>query len=180
MGVDKANIRSVVHYDLPSSVEAFLQESGRAGRDRQAAQSVVLWNATDRRRETDRARAARELVMRAYLTTPGCRRSFLMEALGSESEMCFGCDRCGGTTGPIASTQIACDHLRSSVVAFVRRNRRRFTPRQLVERLAEETTAGWSSSATQELIASLMARGLVRVPARGPWKNRVSPGRTSV
>ncbi len=47
MGVDKPDVRSVVHYDLPDSPEAYVQESGRAGRDGLAAHSLVLYHPTD-------------------------------------------------------------------------------------------------------------------------------------
>lgn len=47
MGVDKANVRSVVHYDLPDCPEAYVQESGRAGRDGRSAHSLVLYHPSD-------------------------------------------------------------------------------------------------------------------------------------
>ena len=47
MGIDKADVRIVAHYDLPDSIEAYFQEAGRAGRDGKPAQAVLLFNNTD-------------------------------------------------------------------------------------------------------------------------------------
>lgn len=47
MGMDKSNVRSVIHYNLSNSLESYVQEAGRAGRDTQAANAYVLWNNFD-------------------------------------------------------------------------------------------------------------------------------------
>ena len=47
MGIDKADVRIVVHYDLPDSIEAYFQEAGRAGRDGQSARAILLYNDAD-------------------------------------------------------------------------------------------------------------------------------------
>lgn len=47
MGINKDNIRYVIHYDLPDSPENYLQEVGRAGRDGQASQAILLYEAGD-------------------------------------------------------------------------------------------------------------------------------------
>jgi ATP-dependent DNA helicase RecQ len=47
MGVDKGNVRFVIHYDMPTSVENYLQEAGRAGRDGELSQCIILYNSQD-------------------------------------------------------------------------------------------------------------------------------------
>ena len=50
MGIDKADIRVVQHYDLPGSLDAYYQEAGRAGRDGNTARAILLFQRADRRR----------------------------------------------------------------------------------------------------------------------------------
>ncbi|MFN2460928.1 MAG: ATP-dependent DNA helicase RecQ [Candidatus Velthaea sp.] len=56
LGIDKANIRFVVHYDLPGSVEAYTQEAGRAGRDGDLSRCILLYRMSDTRRKLRRVR----------------------------------------------------------------------------------------------------------------------------
>ncbi len=176
MGVDKPNIRTVIHYEVPASVEAFLQESGRAGRDRQPASSIVLWSSADRPAEVDPTRAARERIMHGYLSTEVCRRTYLMEALGANSEICFGCDRCDPADIPFAvdAAQTDAERAREETIRFAARRRRTLTPR----RLALSLPVVWSEQARIELVAGLVRDGALLIHRRGPWTGRVSPGRT--
>lgn len=89
MGVDKADIRSVVHLRAPGSIESYLQESGRAGRDGRPARALLL------------ARGGEAAALRRYIETPDCRRRFLLRAMGSDGD-CTGCDRCNRTEDPAA------------------------------------------------------------------------------
>ncbi|MFN2311676.1 MAG: RecQ family ATP-dependent DNA helicase [Spirochaetia bacterium] len=123
MGVDKSNIRSVLHRDVSPSIESYLQESGRAGRDREPAEAVLLFSPSDgapRGRpaaptggsaDTTDCDAAprggpaapaeyteqRRLAMLAYAAAGDCRREHLLRLLGHELEFCNGCDVCSGT-----------------------------------------------------------------------------------
>ncbi|MFA5047156.1 MAG: RecQ family ATP-dependent DNA helicase, partial [Paludibacter sp.] len=81
MGIDKAEVRTVIHMDLPDSVEAYFQEAGRAGRDEQKAYAVLLYNNGDavkmRKRVTD-SFPGKEMVLKVY------------EALGNYFELGVG------------------------------------------------------------------------------------------
>lgn len=69
MGIDKAEVRTVVHMDLPDSVEAYFQEAGRAGRDEKKAYAVILYNNSDavkmRKRVSD-SFPGKEMVIKVY------------------------------------------------------------------------------------------------------------------
>ncbi len=110
MGIDKPDIRAVVHLGVPPRPEAYFQEAGRAGRDGEPARCEMLWTMGDlafasrmQRLARDAGRnapyrAARKLgleTMRRYVTTRRCRRRLLLEYLGESLERCSGCDRCG-------------------------------------------------------------------------------------
>ena len=100
MGVDKKNVRTVIHRDPPTSVEAYLQESGRGGRDRTQAYAVLLFGQEDIRRESLYAGTQERLRYSNFLsfakTVDRCRRETLLQALGAVPEACFGCDVCDG------------------------------------------------------------------------------------
>ena len=107
MGIDKPDVRFVIHADPPASIEAYWQEVGRAGRDGQNAEGITLYGASDmawaleriRRREAPeavtevQARKVRELY--AMLDGPGCRAAAVRRYFGeAEAEACGACDRC--------------------------------------------------------------------------------------
>ena len=56
MGIDKPDVRFVIHWDIPDSIETYFQESGRAGRDGKQAYAVMIWTGEDKRRLTDSVR----------------------------------------------------------------------------------------------------------------------------
>ena len=110
MGVDKKDIRTVIHFEAPSTIEAYIQEAGRAGRDKSMiAEAILLWNAEDEKRLTsftsnpeENSHAHRASVMLNFIKSTQCRRHFLLEALllkgneGAELPECTTCDVCIG------------------------------------------------------------------------------------
>lgn len=69
MGIDKADVRTVIHMDLPDTIEAYFQEAGRAGRDEERAYAVLLFNKTDRTKVEKRLRdnfPERDFLKRVY------------------------------------------------------------------------------------------------------------------
>ena len=106
MGIDKPDIRYVVHLDLPSSVEAYYQEIGRAGRDGAAADTLLLYGPDDLRmrrimikegggdEEAQRREQIRLDALFSYAQAPGCRRKALLAYFDEDSEDCGNCDNC--------------------------------------------------------------------------------------
>jgi len=97
MGIDKADVRRVIHWGPARTLEAYYQEAGRAGRDGRPAECLILW------RPSDLDWTDCDVAMRRYLTGRGCRRRMLLAHFGEVAVPCAGCDRCGlDLTGGLA------------------------------------------------------------------------------
>jgi len=95
MGIDKSNVRAVVHLGISTSLEAYYQEAGRGGRDGRRSHCVMLWTREDvgltRRIVGDRRKL--EPLLR-YVSALTCRREVLLRHFGERMVHCGGCDRC--------------------------------------------------------------------------------------
>ncbi len=94
MGVDKKDIKTVVHLQASPTAEAYIQEAGRGGRDGSVAKAILLWSPSDSLDYSVYPKGSRQASMREFAETKDCRRQVLLNALGAEQAVCSGCDNC--------------------------------------------------------------------------------------
>jgi ATP-dependent DNA helicase RecQ len=106
MGIDKPDVRFVLHADLPANIESYYQEIGRAGRDGLPADTLTLYGMSDirlRRMQIDEANGSEEQkrvdrqrlnALVSLCESPRCRRQTLLAYFGETTEPCGNCDFC--------------------------------------------------------------------------------------
>ena len=117
MGIDKPDVRFVIHYNLPGSMENYYQEAGRASRDGRPGECILLYNIRDvtinrffirRAGSGNKGESLQEmlrqdlLVMQDYVSCHTCLRAFMLRYFGEETEpFCGKCSVCLSDTGPL-------------------------------------------------------------------------------
>jgi len=118
MGIDKSNVRWVIHYNLPKNIEGYYQEIGRAGRDGLQADTMLFYSYNDvmtmqeilERNQSDQTelQIAKLHRMQQFATAPVCRRKILLNYFGeNRRKNCGNCDICNNPPKQIDGTIIA-------------------------------------------------------------------------
>ena len=177
MGIDKPDVRFIAHAGVPKSIEAYYQETGRAGRDGEPAEAWLFWSAEDfalaRRRietevEPERRQGERERLnaLAGLVESAACRRAILLRHFGeSPPEQCGNCDNCLSPPQTIDATEVA-----RKVLSAAFRTEMRFGVAHLAEVLAGNDSEKVRGFGHQKLsvfgIASPEEIALVRPVAR--------------
>ena len=178
LGIDKSDIRTVIHRDCPPSVEAYLQESGRAGRDGNASRAIFLWGPEDDRglvrakTSSDRRRISDLMAYAADASR--CRRDALLDLLGYEGEK----------DGPGSSCCDVCERegrggLREehSLLDFFDRNRRSYTLGEASAILSRAENICWSEEDANNAINYLLLAGKIKKSKNPLWNKRIDIAR---
>lgn len=174
MGVDKKDIRTVIHLDVPATAEAFIQEAGRGGRDGSVAKSFLVWSTEDSVKARDAEPGSRARVMADFAESTTCRRQVLLDALGGEQAACRGCDVCQGVAQSGAQDE-------KEVLHFIRRHAGQFTAEEVAAELggggtrrqtASESTVALDRGDYLSVIHALIQGDRVR-KGKYLWKDRL-------
>jgi ATP-dependent DNA helicase RecQ len=175
LGIDKPDIRTVIHRDCPSSVEAYLQESGRAGRDGNPSKAWLLWGPEDdsisERAKSEENKNRLSKLMNYARDSANCRRDALLKLLDYQGErdspgaLC--CDVCDSTTIPELREEC-------SLLDFFKRNKRSYTISEAAKVLTRAANINWYEDDAGDAIKYLIKVGKIKKTKNPLWKNKIT------
>lgn len=176
MGVDKKDIRTVIHLEPSPTAEAYIQEAGRAARDGSTADAYLVWSHSDSVQARKHPEGSRPRVLSVFAESSTCRRQVLLNALGDNLNYCDGCDVCRRNgKAPFAQDAML-------AYKFIRKNRKMHTREGLCHQLQKQFNLAdskvygqniWEHEDIEEILSQLEDVGLIK-KCGWPWKNRYS------
>jgi len=191
MGIDKKNIRTVIHMEPSLTVEAYLQESGRAGRDTQKSQAIMLISKDDLPDKNQKDNLENPTIpelrykdfITAFINNNQCRRKSLLNLMGAEYNNCFGCDVCDKT---IQTEKIGY----KEIINLVKKYNRKLTIRETALILSGSrysdvfekrlfslqgfgSLGNWTIKDVKDAVHELQKEKIIKIPTRGFYKNRL-------
>jgi len=191
MGIDKPDVRFVMHLDLPKSVEGYYQETGRAGRDGLPSTAWLAYGLQDvvqQRRMIDQSEGDNEHrrrlgmhldAMLALCETVECRRVQLLAYFGEASTPCGNCDTCLSPPEAWDGT-VPAQKLLSTVVRLARERNQKFGAGQIVDILLGRTTARITQNRHDELATYGIGAELSEQEWRGVVRQLLAQGLLAV
>ncbi|MBQ1198413.1 MAG: ATP-dependent DNA helicase RecQ, partial [Spirochaetaceae bacterium] len=174
MGVDKKNIRTVIHLDPPPTAESYIQESGRGGRDGKTSNAILLWSSENKLSALKHPENSRERVLYKFAESTDCRRQILLDALGGEQAVCSGCDNCFGTSIHYAQDE-------KIALKFIKRFNKNFSIEEMEQKLQDvfnnqnvqnKQLRYWEIYDVRQIMKSLFEQEKIKV-CKFPWKDKV-------
>ena len=187
MGIDKPDVRFVAHLDLPKNIEAYYQETGRAGRDGAAANAWMTYGLADvvnQRRMIDESEAGEEFKRRqrgkldallALAESHDCRRVRLLGYFGQMSQACGNCDNCLLAPATWDATEAARKAL-SCIYRFRQQNGQRFGAGHLIDVLRGKVTEKVTSYGHESLSTFAIGADLSDAQWRAVLRQLISLG----
>ena len=174
MGVDKKNIRTVIHLDPPPTAESYIQEAGRGGRDGKTSNAILLWSYENKLSALKHPENSRERVLYKFAESTDCRRQILLDALGGEQAVCSGCDNCFGTSIHYAQDE-------KIALKFIKRFNKNFSIEEMEQKLQDvfnnqnvqnKQLRYWEIYDVRQIMKSLFEQGKIKV-CKFPWKKKI-------
>lgn len=172
MGMDKANILTVIHEDIPLHLENYIQEAGRAGRNGSAVKSIILCDYRDKIKHRQTPDNSRDKEMGNYVFGNTCRRDFILRYLNGEKKYCSGCDICTAKKQKTSYTLTSSDG--DFAYSLIKKNKNRFTKIEFINYLTKELNKKdihdfkiniWDAKDSEEIISQLLTEKKIKLSA---------------